>query len=118
MPDHGSFFSFALHLQVLVRSVVGVALALSAASASYILYVLVKRRTSTYRSPLRDLPGPERAHWFKGNFVDVAEPDSTRLQEEWVRTYGHVLKYHSGLGVRPFFVSFLRKYVNNVILVT
>ncbi|KAH9954761.1 cytochrome P450 [Russula dissimulans] len=118
MPDHRSFFSFALHLQVLVRPVVGVALALSAASASYILYVLVKRRTSAYRSPLRDLPGPERAHWFKGNFVDVAEPDLIHLQEEWVRTYGHVLKYHTGLGsqkllaVDPIAVSYILQNVD------
>jgi hypothetical protein len=121
MPGPDIFFALARHLRVLfvlVRSLVVVALALSALLASYVLYIIVKRRISAYRSPLRDLPGPERAHWFKGNFVDVAEPNSARLQEEWVRTYGHVLKYHSGLGVRPFFVSFLRKYVNNVILVT
>jgi len=70
------------------------------------LYVLLKRRISAYRSPLRNLPGPERANWFKGNFVDVPEPESSRLQEDWVRTYGHVLKYHSGLGVRHFLFLF------------
>jgi hypothetical protein len=120
MPGPDIFFALARHLRVLfvlVRSLVVVALALSALLASYVLYIIVKRRISAYRSPLRDLPGPERAHWFKGNFVDVAEPNSARLQEEWVRTYGHVLKYHSIIGVCPFFVCFLQKNVNTIILV-
>ncbi|KAI9460714.1 cytochrome P450 [Russula earlei] len=71
--------------------------ALSGASAAYVLVVLMMHRISAYRSPLRNVPGPENAHWFKGNFVDVREQDSTRLQEQWVQTYGHVLKFHSAL---------------------
>ncbi|KAI9443954.1 cytochrome P450 [Lactarius indigo] len=36
----------------------------------------------------------------------MQEPDSSRLQEEWVRTYGHVVKYHSRFGtVRPLTVD-------------
>ncbi|KAI0267583.1 cytochrome P450 [Russula aff. rugulosa BPL654] len=55
----------------------------------------MRRRISAYRSQLRDVPGPGGAHWFKGNFTKVQETDSTCLQEEWVRTYGHVLKFQS-----------------------
>jgi len=106
MPNPGSFFPLAQKVLVpLVRFLFVVALALSTACASYVLYVLVKCRISAYRS-LRNLPGPERAHWFKGNFVDVSEPDSIHLQEDWVRTYGNVLKYHSALGVHLFFLCF------------
>ena len=77
-------------------------LALCGVTVAYMLYVLMGHRIVAYRSPLHNLPGPKNAHWFKGNFVDVREPDSTRLLEEWARTYGHVLKYYSGLGaVRP-----------------
>ncbi|KAH9169235.1 cytochrome P450 [Lactarius sanguifluus] len=66
-----------------------------ALSAVYILYVLILGRIRAYRSPLQNIPGPKEAHWLNGDFVDVQEPDSSRLQEEWVRTYGHVLRYHS-----------------------
>lgn len=92
---------FELFIPV-VRSLFAVALALCGVSAAYVLYVIARRRIAAIRSPLQNLPGPKKAHWFKGNFVDVREPDSTRLQEEWVRTYGHVLKYYSGLGVRLY----------------
>ncbi|KAI9443950.1 cytochrome P450 [Lactarius indigo] len=74
------------------------AVGLSALSATYILYVLILGRIRAYHSPLQNVPGPKNAHWFKGNFVDVQEPDSLRLQEEWVRTYGHVAKYHARFG--------------------
>jgi hypothetical protein len=77
-------------------------LALCGVAVAYVLYVFMGHRIVAYRSPLHNLPGPKNAHWFKGNFVDVREPDSTRLLEEWARTYGHVLKYYSSLGaVRP-----------------
>ena len=92
---------FELFIPV-VRSLFVVVLALCGVSTTYVLYVITRRRVAAIRSPLQNLPGPEKAHWFKGNFVDVGEPDSASLQEEWVRTYGHVLKYYSGLGVRLF----------------
>lgn len=98
-------FALARHFVVSgVRSLFVLVLAFFGASAAYVFYVLMRHRISAYRSPLRNLPGPEKAHWYKGNFVDVEEPDSMRLQEEWVRTYGHVLKFHSFFGVCfPFF---------------
>ena len=90
-----------------VRSFLVLALALFAISVAYVLYIVMRHRIRVYRSPLRSIPGPKNAHWVKGNFVDVKEENSIRLQEEWVKTYGHVLKYHSFLGVRfPF--QFLR----------
>ena len=99
--------AFMLHVVPVLRSLFAAVLALCGASAAYVLYIIMRRRIAAYRSPLRNVPGPENAHWFKGNFVDVREPDSTRLQEEWVRTYGHVLKFYSTLAVRLFFFSSL-----------
>jgi hypothetical protein len=88
---------------VTVHSLFVVALALFTISVAYVLYIVMRHCIHVYRSPLRSLPGPRNAHWVKGNFVDVPEENSTRLQEEWVKTYGHVLKYHSFFGVRiPF----------------
>ena len=84
-------------------------LALCGVAVAYVLYVFMRRRIVAYRSPLQNLPGPKNEHWFKGNFVDVREPDSLRLQEEWIRTYGHVLKYHSGLAVRHFSIALCRR---------
>ncbi|KAH8985283.1 cytochrome P450 [Lactarius akahatsu] len=74
------------------------ALALFALSAIYLLYVIILGHVRAYRSPLQHVPGPKESHWLKGNFVDVQEPDSSRLQEEWVRTYGHVVRYHAHFG--------------------
>jgi hypothetical protein len=83
-----------------VRSLLVVALALFGSLAAYVLYNVVRRRIRAYRSPLRSIPGPRKAHWLKGNFVDVQESDAMNLQAEWLNTYGHVLKYYSTFGVR------------------
>jgi hypothetical protein len=101
--------SFALtrhFLAPIARSLFFAVSAFVGASATYVLYILTRRRILAYCSPLRNVPGPGGAHWFKGNFTAVHEADSIRLQEEWVRTYGHVLKYQSTLWVRfPFSFS-------------
>ncbi|KAH9016227.1 cytochrome P450 [Lactarius pseudohatsudake] len=85
-------------LVIAARAIFIPALLFFALSALYILYVLILGRIRAYRSPLQNVPGPKEAHWFSGDFVDVQEPDSSRLQEEWVRTYGHVMRYHSRFG--------------------
>jgi hypothetical protein len=86
-----------------VRFLFVVALALFGLSTAYVLAILTRRHIRDFRSPMRSVPGPKKAHWLQGNFVDVPEPDAIRLQEEWVKTYGHVLKYYSLFGVRiPF----------------
>jgi len=99
--------AFMLFVVPVLRSLFAAVLALCGASAAYMLYIIMRRRIAAYRSPLRNVPGPKNVHWFRGSFVDVREQDSTRLQEEWVRTYGHVLKFYSTLGVRLFFFSSL-----------
>ena len=78
------------------------ALVLFVLSVTYIVYVLILRRVRAHRSPLRSLPGPDKAHWLRGNFVDVQESESSRLQEEWVNTYGHVMRYQARFGVRTY----------------
>ncbi|KAH9030859.1 cytochrome P450 [Lactarius deliciosus] len=85
-------------LVIAARAIFIPALLFFALSTIYILYVLILGRIRAYRSPLQNVPGPKEAHWLSGDFVDVQEPDSSRLQEEWVRTYGHVLRYHSHFG--------------------
>jgi hypothetical protein len=92
-----------LHLLVVAaRALFISALVLSALTVTYILYVLILGRVRAHSSPLRNLPGPEKTHWLSGDFVGVQETDSTRLQEEWVRTYGHVMRYHSRFRVRSY----------------
>lgn len=88
--------------------------ALFALPTTYILCVLILNQIRAYRSPLRNLPGPKKAHWLKGNFTDVQEHDSLRLQEEWVKTYGHVIRYHSHFGVRPYLFYSFRGGTNDV----
>jgi hypothetical protein len=101
---HDSFALARLILARIVRPLVFATSSFIAVSATYVLYILISRRISAYRSLLRNVSGPGDANWFKGNFTQVQETDSTRLQEEWVQKYGHVLKYQSLLWVRfPFF---------------
>ena len=99
--------ALAQHISVAaIRFVLVVALILSGTLAAYVFYMIMCRRIRAYRSPLRNLPGPRNAHWLNGSFNEVPEEDATRLLEEWVKTYGHVLKIHSRFGVRfPFTLS-------------
>jgi hypothetical protein len=109
----------AQHFIGIVRFLFIVFLALFGLSVAYVLCIVTHRRIRAFRSPLRDVPGPKKAHWLKGNFVDVPEPDATRLQEEWVKTYGHVLKYYSLLGVRvpfPFTRDSLVSYADHPVV--
>ncbi|KAH9965553.1 cytochrome P450 [Lactifluus volemus] len=95
------------------RFVLLIALSLFGILATYVLFTIMQRRIRALRSPLRSLPGPKTTHWLRGNFADVAEPDSTRLQEEWVNTYGHVMKFYSAfltpklLAVDPVAISYV-----------
>jgi hypothetical protein len=95
-----------------VRSLLVVALTLFGSLAAYVLYLFMRRRIRAYRSPLRNVPRPRKAHWLKSNFVDVQEGDAMNLQAEWVKTYGHILKCYSGFGVRIslFFCQNIRLY--------
>ena len=105
MPIHDTTLRLSLCRTSLVaaaRTLFVFALALFALPATYILCVLILGQIRAYRSPLRNLPGPKKAHWLKDNFIDVHEPDSLRMQEEWVKTYGHVIRLHSRFGVRSF----------------
>ena len=113
-----SFALARLILAHIVRPLVFAASAFIGVSATYVLYILMCRRISAYRSALRNVPGPGGANWFKGNFTEVQEADSTCLREEWVRKYGHVLKYQSFLWVRFSFLFPLksRQAVPNVIV--
>ena len=108
MPAYDTLLLCQQLLTVAARTLVISALVLSALPATYILSVLILGQIRAYRSPLRNLPGPSKGHWLSGNFIDVQEPDSSRLQEEWVKTYGHVIRYHSRFGVRSYFIHSIR----------
>ena len=114
-----SFALARLILTLSVRSLIFATLALIGVLVMYVLYILIRFRISAYLSPLRNLPGPGGAHWFKGNFTEVQEVDSSRLQEEWVRKYGHVLVYQSHFWVcfLSFFLSFFPRNLVNLCLI-
>ena len=113
---HDSSALVRLILAAIDRPLVFVISAFIRVSATYVLYILTPRRISAYRSPLRGVPGPEGARWLKGNFIEVQETDSTRLQEECVRKYGHILKYQSRLWVRFPFKSLAALNMNRLTL--
>ena len=97
------------HILAAFRFLGVVALALFVTLVAVAHFMVIRFRIRAYRSPLRSVPGPRKTHWLKGNFPDVQEANAMRLQEEWVKTYGHVLKYYSFLGVR-FILSFARNF--------
>ena len=105
---HDTLLLWTHSLVVAARALFVAALVLSALSVTYILFVLIYRRARAVRSSLQSLPGPKKSHWLRGNFVDVQEADSWRLQEEWVRTYGHVMRYKARFGVRIYSFDFDR----------
>ena len=111
MSDSFSLSRLLLALTASVRLLFLATSAIIGVSATYVLYILIRRRIAAYRSLLRNVPGPAGAHWFKGNFAGVEEANSTRLQEEWVQKYGHVLKFQSTLWVR-----FSSYFLNLIIL--
>ena len=69
-----------------------------------------------WTSPIRDLPGPKRASWLWGNFLemrnavciaihlsgrytDFSQQEQSLMQEKWVEQYGMTIKYHGPFGV-------------------
>jgi hypothetical protein len=107
-PQH--FFIAAARFVLLIAS------SLFGILATYVLLTIMQRRIRAFRSPLRSVPGPKMAHWLRGNFVDVLEADSNRLQEEWVNTYGHVMKFYSAFWVRFHFFYMSIIYIDNLIV--
>jgi hypothetical protein len=72
---HDSFALAQLILAPIVRPLVLATSAFIAVSATYVLYILISRCISAYRSLLRNVPGPGGANWFKGNFTQVQETE-------------------------------------------
>ncbi|KAH9965554.1 cytochrome P450 [Lactifluus volemus] len=106
MGCHAATLNTTVHFFIgVVRFLFVVALALFGLSTAYVLAILTRRHIRDFRSPMRSVPGPKKAHWLQGNFVDVPEPDAIRLQEEWVKTYGHVLKYYSLFGIPKLLIA-------------
>jgi hypothetical protein len=45
-------------------------------------------------SPLRVVPGPDKPHWLKGHFGQIAaETNSGDSERKWMADYGHVFKF-------------------------
>ncbi|KAI0033894.1 cytochrome P450 [Vararia minispora EC-137] len=72
--------------------------ALSTATVGYVAFLFGQNYIRTLTSPLATLPGPKRDSWVRGNFINVPEADSLRLQEDWLRKYGRAIRYFSVFG--------------------
>ena len=73
-------------LALIVRPFLLVTSAFTGVLATYVLYNLMRRRISAYRSLLRNIPGPG---------VHIGSRITLLVCRNWVRKYGHVLKFQS-----------------------
>ncbi|KDQ07868.1 hypothetical protein BOTBODRAFT_38425 [Botryobasidium botryosum FD-172 SS1] len=61
--------------------------------------ILFRAFTTPLTSGLRHLPGPKNPSILLGNVRELLEDQSAqKVQEEWVRKYGHVLRFWAPLG--------------------
>ncbi|KAI0267369.1 cytochrome P450 [Gloeopeniophorella convolvens] len=66
----------------------------------YIAYWVISSKIRNATSPLRDLPGPPSYSWATGSFREDREFEAVAQQEEWLRQYGPVFRYHSFFGTQ------------------
>lgn len=59
----------------------------------YGVYKLGCQFLGPYFSPLRDLPGPKSESFIWGNLGEMQTEEYIKKHEEWVETYGKVIKY-------------------------
>jgi hypothetical protein len=71
------------------------ALAAAGVFAAFRLMTFLRRKTH-----LVDLPGPPSPSWLLGHVTVVLRDDDQQLHQEWVETYGTVLRYLALFGVR------------------
>ncbi|KAG9318254.1 cytochrome P450 [Chiua virens] len=67
--------------------------ALASGSAAIGLWKLFQFVYHQLTSPIRHLRGPKGTSWIYGNMRDIWNAENSVLHEEWVKQYGHVLKY-------------------------
>jgi hypothetical protein len=58
-----------------------------------LLFKFIPRFLRSLRSPVNDVPGPESGHFLWGNLKQISNASALILHEEWVATYGHIIKY-------------------------
>ncbi|KAI0293337.1 cytochrome P450 [Multifurca ochricompacta] len=68
----------------------------------FLLWKLISRPRSP--SPLKSVAGPEKEHWFKGNYHRIFQ-DGLKYNLQLVRKYGGVIKIHALLGKEQLYVS-------------
>ncbi|EIM87513.1 cytochrome P450 [Stereum hirsutum FP-91666 SS1] len=67
--------------------------ALVTAAIIPLLYKFIPSFWRSLRSPVNDVPGPESGHFLWGNLKQISDADALVLHEEWVATYGPIVKY-------------------------
>lgn len=63
----------------------------------YGIYKISRILIEPFISPIRDLPGPPSTSWLSGHSNSLFE---IGIFEDWVRTYGHTIRFKSILNVR------------------
>ena len=72
-----------------------------------VVWKLAKFILKTYRSPLRDLPGPPSPSWLFGQFRVLFNSPVAEPQEEWIAKYGKNIRYTEILSVGPIEMSLM-----------
>ena len=75
--------------------------------AGQFVYLLGSNYICALKSPVHNLPGPERESVLRGNFPDRTEPNSQRIVHTWFERYGRAIRFFSFLGVKSSSLSAL-----------
>ncbi|KAJ7275767.1 cytochrome P450 [Mycena rebaudengoi] len=77
----------------------------ASALGAYAFYELLKIVYGELTSSLRSLPGPKSAHWLYGNYVQLALDKDSRLELQWAKQYGRILRFNGFFGFTELYLS-------------
>ncbi|KAF9239085.1 cytochrome P450 [Melanogaster broomeanus] len=89
-------------------------LSVFASVAAFGLWKLFRLVYHEVTSPLRHLPGPKGTSWIYGNLRDIFTAENSVLHEQWVKEYGHTLKYKGFFSTNRLFTMDTRA-INHVL---
>ena len=80
----------------------------------FIAWTLWRTASRSFRSKLRDLPGPPNASWLFGNLKEIYSAENAVTQERWTALYGNTIKYRGWLSVSGTSMLAIRILTENV----
>ncbi|KIM82588.1 hypothetical protein PILCRDRAFT_467407 [Piloderma croceum F 1598] len=85
------------------------------AGATLVIWIVFKaaaRIIRSFKSPLRNIRGPNSSHWFYGNYMEITRTNQGVI-EQWVQKYGSTLKFN-GFANAPFLCTMDSRALNHI----